>query len=184
MKNPNKVLILDRDGVINEDLWDYVKVPEDFKPIHGSIESIATLYQSGYKITVATNQACIGKGIISDEELKRVHNFMLEIIEEKGGKVDCIAYCPHSPEEKCNCRKPEIGLLTKIENELKINLEGSYFIGDKESDVLAARNFGCIPLLVKTGYGKKTLESPFCPKEEHCFEDLKHAAAYILKNPL
>jgi len=177
----NKIVILDRDGVINEDLWGYVTRPEDFKAIKGSIESIARLSKKGVKIAIATNQACINKKIITSKELNQIHKYMIAMIEKLGGSVDFIAYCPHSPEENCKCRKPETGLLKKISLEMNHNLKCSYFIGDKESDIKAAIAFGCTPLLVKTGYGMKTLDSDICPPKEHCFKNLEKATDYIIK---
>ena len=176
-----KIVILDRDGVINEDLLGYVTKPKDFKPIQGSIESISRLSQNGIKVAIATNQACINKKIITKEDLEIVHKYMMGLVLEANGIIDYIAYCPHAPEEKCPCRKPEIGLLKKIEKKLNLPIKNSFFVGDKESDILAAKKYGCIPLLVKTGYGNKTLKTKSCPPAEHCFKNLKEAVSYILK---
>ena len=176
-------IVLDRDGVINVDLMTYVTKPEDFKPIEGSLEAIALLNQKGYKIAIATNQACIEKEIITDLELAAIHNYMVALLNEVGGEIEYIAYCPHAPESLCKCRKPETGLLLEIESHLGINLKGKYFIGDKESDVLAGRNHGCIPLLIKTGgYGEKVVGTPNSPPAEHCFDSLLDAAKYITNN--
>ena len=173
-------IVLDRDGVINVDLMTYVTKPEDFKPIKGSLEAIALLNQKGYKIAIATNQACIEKEIITDLELAAIHNHMVELLKEVGGEIEYIAYCPHSPESLCKCRKPETGLLLEIETKLGIDLQGKYFIGDKESDILAGRSHGCIPLLIKTGgYGEKVVGTLNSPPAEHCFNSLLDAAKYI-----
>tara|TARA_B100000902_G_scaffold259006_1_gene245223 strand:+ start:2282 stop:2839 length:558 start_codon:yes stop_codon:yes gene_type:complete len=174
------IVILDRDGVINVDLMTYVTRPEDFEPIKGSLEAIAHLNRSGYKIAIATNQACIEKEIITDEELSAVHDHMIDLLKEVGGKIEYIAYCPHAPESLCKCRKPETGLLKEIEMKLGIDLKGKYFIGDKESDVLAGRNHGCTPILIKTGgYGEKVFRSKNSPPDEHCFNNLLEAAEFI-----
>ena len=119
-------IVLDRDGVINVDLMTYVTKPEDFKPIEGSLEAIALLNQKGYKIAIATNQACIEKEIITDLELAAIHNYMVALLDEVGGEIEYIAYCPHAPESLCKCRKPETGLLLEIESHLGINLKGKY----------------------------------------------------------
>ena len=178
----SKFIVLDRDGVINEDLWGYVTKKEDFNPIPGSINAIKQLNDSGYRVFVATNQACINKRIINQEGLDDVHDYMCSLVKEEGGKIDYIAFCPHSPEEKCSCRKPETGLLVEIEQKFNCTLRNSFFIGDKESDVVCAIKHGCIPLLVETGYGQKTLASANCPPKELCFQDLEAAVKFILNN--
>ncbi len=178
-----KIVILDRDGVINVDLMTYVTRPEEFEAIGGSLEAISKLSRNGYKIAIATNQACIEKGIISEDELQRVHDHMTDLLSETGGKVDIIVFCPHAPESKCKCRKPEVGLLEEIERRSNISLKGKFFIGDKESDVLAGKNFGCIPLLIKTGgYGEKVYGTENSPPPENCFNDLREAVNFILQN--
>ena len=177
-----KIVILDRDGVINVDLMAYVTSPEEFEAIEGSLEAMAKLTINGYKIAVATNQACIEKEIISEEELRNVHVHMINLLSDIGGKVNYIAYCPHAPESKCKCRKPEVGLLEEIEQKLNTSLKGKYFIGDKESDITAGRSFGCIPLLIKKGgYGEKVFGTKNSPPDEHCFDNLNNAVNYILK---
>tara|TARA_B100001250_G_scaffold213311_1_gene182952 strand:- start:2634 stop:3188 length:555 start_codon:yes stop_codon:yes gene_type:complete len=177
-----KIVVLDRDGVINVDLMTYVTCPEEFEAIEGSLEAIAVLTTNGYKIAIATNQACIEKEIISEEELRRVHNHMIDLLVEVGGQIDYIAFCPHAPESNCKCRKPEVGLLQEIEEELKISLKGKFFIGDKSSDMEAGRRFGCTPLLIKKGgYGEKVFRTENSPPDEQCFDDLNDAVNYILK---
>ena len=182
MSEPSlKPIILDRDGVINEDLWGYVTKKEEFKPIEGSLLAIKKLADAGYNVVIATNQACISKRIINEEQLQAVHDHMSLLVQETGGKIDYIAFCPHAPEEKCPCRKPETGLLDEIEERLGCSLKNSFFVGDKESDVLCAINYGCIPLLVKTGYGERSLASKHCPPEERCFNNLLDAVDYVLE---
>ena len=176
-----KPIVLDRDGVINEDLWGYVTKKEEFKPIEGSLLAIKKLADAGYNVVIATNQACISKKIINEKQLQAVHDHMSLLVQETGGKIDYIAFCPHAPEEKCPCRKPETGLLDEIEERLGCSLKNSFFVGDKESDVLCAINYGCIPLLVKTGYGERSLASKHCPPEERCFNNLLGAVDYVLE---
>ena len=176
-------LVLDRDGVINIDLMTYVTRPEDFEPIKGSLEAIALLNKYGFKVAIATNQACIEKKIITEDELLKIHDHMKELLKEVGGEIAYIAYCPHQPETKCNCRKPETGLLKDIESFMKVDLEGKYFIGDKDSDILAGRRHGCVPILIKTGgYGEKVYGTDISPPDEHCFNNLLEAAEYIIKS--
>tara|TARA_B110000438_G_scaffold277683_1_gene300539 strand:- start:1773 stop:2327 length:555 start_codon:yes stop_codon:yes gene_type:complete len=177
----NKLVVLDRDGVINVDLMTYVTKPEEFKAIEGSLEAISLLNNSGYKVAIATNQACIERKIISENELGRIHDHMKELLSEVGGEIAFIAYCPHVPESKCGCRKPEVGLLKEIEEKFQTSLEGKFFVGDKESDILAGRNHGCKPLLIKKGgYGEKVYGTDNSPPPEHCFNNLEEAARYIL----
>ena len=177
-----KIVILDRDGVINVDLMTYVTRPEEFEAIEGSLEAMAKLTTNGYKIAIATNQACIEKEIISEEELRSVHEHMIDLLLEVGGQINYIAFCPHAPESNCKCRKPEVGLLQEIEQQLKISLKGKYFIGDKDSDIKAGRNFGCTPLLIKKGgYGEKVFRTENAPPDEQCFDNLNDAVNYILK---
>ena len=177
-----KIVILDRDGVINVDLMTYVTCPEEFEAIEGSLEAVAKLTANGYKVAIATNQACIEKEIISEEELRAIHDHMTDLLLEFGGQINHIAYCPHRPESKCKCRKPEVGLLQEIEQELEVSLKGKYFIGDKDSDIAAGRKFGCIPLLIKKGgYGEKVFGTKSSPPSEQCFDDLNGAVNYILK---
>ena len=177
-----KIVILDRDGVINVDLMTYVTSPEEFEVIEGSLEAMAKLTANDYKIAIATNQACIEKGIISEEELKNIHDHMTGLLSKAGGQINYIAYCPHAPSSNCKCRKPEVGLLQEIEQELNVSLMGKYFVGDKDSDIKAGRNFGCTPLLIKKGgYGEKVFGTENSPPDEQCFDDLNDAVNYILK---
>ena len=180
MSDSLKPIVLDRDGVINEDLWSYVTKIEDFKPIKDSFLAIKKLTDAGFNIVIATNQACISKNIINEEQLQAVHDHMSLLAEKAGGKIDYIAFCPHAPKDKCSCRKPETGLLDEIEERLGCSLKNSFFVGDKESDLLCAINHGCTPLLVKTGYGKESLSSKHCPPEERCFDNLLEAVHYVL----
>ena len=175
-------IILDRDGVINEDLWGYVTRKEEFKPIKGSLEAIEKLTTAGFAVVVATNQACISKKIITAKQLEAVHEHMSSLVQAVGGKIDCIVFCPHEPKDNCSCRKPETGLLVEIEERIGSSLKNSFFIGDKESDLLCATRHGCIPLLVETGYGEKTLTSKHCPPKERCFKDLMDAVSYVLES--
>jgi len=177
-----KIVVLDRDGVINVDLMTYVTRPEEFEAIEGSLEAISRLTTNGYKVAIATNQACIEKEIISEEELNAVHDHMIDLLFELGGQISYIAYCPHAPESMCKCRKPEVGLLQEIEQGLEVSLKGKYFVGDKDSDIAAGKKFGCIPLLIKKGgYGEKVFGTKNSPPSEQCFDDLSGAVNYILK---
>jgi len=153
------LIILDRDGVINQDSDDYIRSVRDWKPIPGSIEAIADLSRAGYRIAIATNQSGLSRGYFTLDDLEEIHTLLRRRVEEHGGTIDGIFYCPHLPEEGCNCRKPATGLLQAIENELQESAQGAPFIGDSLKDLQAARAFGCQPMLVTTGKGSHTLAS-------------------------
>jgi len=153
------LLILDRDGVINQDSDDYIRGVGDWKPIPGSIEAIADLSRAGYRIAIATNQSGLSRGYFTLDDLQDIHALLRRRVEEYGGRIDGIFYCPHLPEEGCGCRKPATGLLQAIEDELQESAQGALFIGDSLKDLQAARAFGCLPVLVTTGKGRRTLAS-------------------------
>ncbi|MEH6580642.1 MAG: D-glycero-beta-D-manno-heptose 1,7-bisphosphate 7-phosphatase [Halioglobus sp.] len=151
------LLILDRDGVINEDSDNYIRKLEDWRPIAGSIEAIAELSRAGFRIAIATNQSGLGRGYFDLDDLESIHSKLCSLVEEHGGKIDGIFYCPHLPDAGCDCRKPRTGLLASIERELGLPAKGAIFIGDSLKDLQAARAFGCKPMLVQSGKGEQTL---------------------------
>jgi D-glycero-D-manno-heptose 1,7-bisphosphate phosphatase len=151
------LVILDRDGVINEDSDDYIKTLDEWIPIPGSIDAIARLSQHGYSVTVATNQSGIGRGIIDLDDLEAMHERLFELVEAAGGKIAGIFYCPHHPDDDCACRKPKSGLITAIEDELGESALGAWMIGDTLRDLEAGESKGCVPVLVRTGKGERTL---------------------------
>lgn len=144
----SKVIFLDRDGVINQDSPFYIKTVDEFIFLPKSVEAIALLHKAGYKIGVATNQSGVARGYYSLADLESIHEKMLQEIRRGGGEIDAIAFCPHLPEEKCGCRKPEPGLLLKLAKRLCVNLKGQYFIGDRISDIEVALQVGAKPLLI------------------------------------
>jgi len=149
-------IILDRDGVINCDSDSYIKNADEWNPIPGSIEAIAKLCTAGFSIAVATNQSGIGRGLFSIRDLEEMHKKMDMLVEKRGGMISGVFYCPHSPDDHCNCRKPKTGMLDEIEKQFGIKLEGVPFVGDSERDLQAATSKGCDPVLVRTGKGAKT----------------------------
>jgi D-glycero-D-manno-heptose 1,7-bisphosphate phosphatase len=153
-----KLIILDRDGVINHDSDDYIKSPEEWVPIPGSLEAIARLHREGYKVLVATNQSGVARGLYDLDMLGRIHNKMIELARDKGGEIDAIFFCPHGPDDGCRCRKPLPGLLEEIADRLKTNLTGVWAVGDSERDITAARAVAAKPALVRTGKGQRTLK--------------------------
>ena len=151
------LIILDRDGVINEDSDNYIKSVEEWIPISGSIEAIALLSNAGFRIAVATNQSGLGRGLFELDDLEAMHEKLCTLVEEAEGHIDGIFYCPHTPDENCSCRKPATGLLDAIEDELGLPVKEAWFVGDAMRDLIAAVDKQCVPVLVKTGKGKKTL---------------------------
>jgi len=150
------LVILDRDGVINFDSPNYIKSPEEWRPLPGSIEAIALLSKAGYKVYIATNQAGLARGLFDLDRLNLMHEKLLGLVNEQGGKVAGIFYCPHHPDEHCHCRKPKIGLLEQISAHARQSLNGVPFVGDSLKDVQAALTMGCKPILVETGNGRST----------------------------
>lgn len=151
-----KVVVLDRDGVINQDSDSYIKSADEWLPVDGSIDAIARLSNSGYKVFIATNQSGIGRKLFDEYALAQIHSKLCSMVEESGGFIDGIFYCPHTPEENCQCRKPGVGLLKQIESEFACSLAGASFVGDSYKDIQAALAFGCAPILVRTGKGAET----------------------------
>ena len=151
-----KLIILDRDGVINYDSDDYIKSPEEWSPIPGSLEAIARLTRAGYRIVVATNQSGVGRGLYDLETLQRINDKMNHAVAAEGGAIEAIFFCPHTPEDHCDCRKPKPGLLRDIAASLQVDLKGVPAIGDSLRDIQAAQAVGARPILVRTGKGEKT----------------------------
>lgn len=152
------LVILDRDGVINEDSPDYIKSPEEWIPIPGSLEAIARLCRAEYRIVIITNQSGIGRGLFTIDTLNRIHTRMLEHIRQKGGEIDAIMICPHTPEDSCDCRKPKPGMFLELAQRLKINLNGVPAVGDSLRDLEAAQAANASPVLVRTGNGLHSQE--------------------------
>ena len=176
------IVVLDRDGVINQDSDDYIKSPDEFIPIEGSIEAIARLCDAGYKVVVATNQSGLARDFFDEDTLSDIHHLLCSMVETAGGILDGIFYCPHHPDDDCACRKPNIGLLEQIENEFACKLEDCYFVGDSLKDIQAARAFNCRPVLVRTGKGLST-ESHLRDTDDDSvpvFDNLALAISFIL----
>ncbi len=181
------LLVLDRDGVINEDSADYIRSLADWRPIPGSIEAIARLSRAGYRVAVATNQSGLGRGYFGLDELEQIHQALCQQVEDAGGALAGIFYCPHRPDAGCDCRKPATGLLRAMAEELGESPTGAWFIGDSLKDLQAARAYGCRPALVLTGKGEGTraaLADPDVALADAAsvpvFDDLAAAADAIL----
>lgn len=143
-----RLVLIDRDGVINRDSDEYIKSVAEWQPLAGSLEALRDLTAAGFRIVVITNQSGIGRGLFSERTLDEIHAAMRAAVEAAGGRIDGIFYCPHVPEAGCSCRKPAPGLLIDAARKFDISLDGVAFIGDKESDAEAAIAVGARPILV------------------------------------
>jgi len=155
----DSIIILDRDGVINIDSADYIKSAEEWMPIPGSILAIARLFQAGFKIYVATNQAGLARQKFSQKDLDAMHRKLIRLVSDAGGRIEQIFYCPHHPEADCACRKPRPGLIEQIRQYHSSPIATISFVGDSVKDIEAAINGNCQPVLVLTGNGQATLET-------------------------
>lgn len=174
-----KLIILDRDGVINHDSDAYIKSLDEWIPIAGSIEAIARLSKAGWTVAVATNQSGIARGYYPLAVLESMHTRLRELVAEQGGEVGLIVQCPHGPDEGCDCRKPKPGMLLQIAEHYRVPLSGIWFVGDSGSDLETARAVDCQPVLVKTGKGQRTLAKAL-PAGTLVFDDLAAVAAQLL----
>ncbi|MGH8441082.1 MAG: D-glycero-beta-D-manno-heptose 1,7-bisphosphate 7-phosphatase [Pseudomonas sp.] len=174
-----KLLILDRDGVINQDSDAYIKSLDEWIPIPGSIEAIAQLSKAGWTVAVATNQSGIARGYYDLATLEAMHARLRMLVAEQGGEVGLIVYCPHGPDEGCDCRKPKPGMLRTIAVHYQVDLAGLWFVGDSKGDLEAALTVDAQPILVKTGKGEKTL-SKGIPEGTLIFDDLAAIARELI----
>ena len=178
----NKIVILDRDGVINADSIQYIRAAQDWVPLAGSIAGIARLSASGWKVVVATNQSGIARGFLSESELQRIHEKMCAAVRAAGGEIAAIAYCPHHPQDACNCRKPATGMLEDLERQLERTLLGAPLVGDSLSDMHAAQHYGCTPILVRTGKGHDAEPAARAAGVHHVFDNLEEVAAWLVRH--
>ncbi len=175
-----KLVILDRDGVINFDSDQYIKSPDEWRPIPGSLEAIARLNQSGWRVVVATNQSGVGRGLFVMDTLNAIHDKLHKSLAQVGGRVDAIFFCPHTNADHCECRKPKPGLFREIAARLNADLTDVPAIGDSLRDLQAAAAVGARPILVKTGKGIKTAADPALPPGTPVFADLAAAVGHLL----
>jgi D-glycero-D-manno-heptose 1,7-bisphosphate phosphatase len=176
-----KLVILDRDGVINYDSDVYIKNPNEWKPIPGSLEAIVKLNQAGYRVVLATNQSGIGRGLFEMATLNAIHDRLLRALAQLGGRIDAIFFCPHAQEDGCACRKPKPGLFEEIRLRLNIGLEGVPSVGDALRDLQAAAAVGAQPMLVLTGKGRRTAREGGLPPGTQTYPDLAAAARAIIR---
>lgn len=188
LKNKQKVIFLDRDGVINKEV-DLLYKPEQFKLISGVEEAIKQLNNSDYLVVIATNQPVVARGLCTEEDIREIHKKLETLLGRQGAYIDRIYYCPHHPDKgypeenkkykiKCNCRKPEIDMLLQAEKDLNISKKDSFMIGDTTTDIQTGKNYGIRTILVKTGY--KGLDKKFSVKPDYIFQDLKEAVDFLL----
>jgi D-glycero-D-manno-heptose 1,7-bisphosphate phosphatase len=175
MMPSTKLIILDRDGVINKDSDLYIKSPDEWVPLPGSLEAIARLNQWGYRVVVCTNQSGIGRGLFGMDTLNAIHEKMIKAAAHAGGTIDAIFYCPHTNADKCHCRKPKPGMLEEIASRYNVPLTGVPVVGDSLRDLQAALAVGAQPMLVLTGKGQKTRLDPALPPDMPVFADLAEA---------
>jgi D-glycero-D-manno-heptose 1,7-bisphosphate phosphatase len=152
----NGLIILDRDGVINEDSDAFIKSVDECVPIPGSIEAIVSLSKAGYEVVVATNQSGVARGLIDEYTLAGIHQYLSDLVEDAGGLISAFFYCPHGPEDGCVCRKPEPGMIDRIAAEFHLPVTNAPLIGDSLRDLQTAQAAGCKPVLVLTGKGTAT----------------------------
>ncbi len=176
-----KLIILDRDGVINQDSDDYIKSVDEFIPLPGSLEAIARLNQAGYRVTIATNQSGIARGYYDIATLNAMHDKLRRLLSNLGAGIDMIAFCPHGPGDKCHCRKPEAGMYRDIAERFEISLQGVPIIGDSLRDLIAANEVGAKPILVRTGKGMRTLEKGEGLEGIAVYDDLAAAVSALLE---
>ncbi len=178
-----KLIILDRDGVINHDRDDFVKTPDESQPIAGSMDAIAFLTQAGYTLAVATNQSGIGRKYFTMQTLNEMHSKMHRLVHQAGGEISGIWYCPHLAEHQCDCRKPKSGMIWDILQRFNANASDTWLVGDSLRDLQAIANVGGKPVLVRTGKGMKTLEKDAdkLPVNTLIFDDLLAFSQFVMQ---
>jgi len=176
---PMKLIILDRDGVINVDSDQFIKSPEEWKPIPGALEAIARLNQWGWRVVVASNQSGVGRGLFGMDTLNAINDKMVRSLAQVGGRLDAIFFCPHAADSTCDCRKPKPGMLLQIGERFNVDLAGVPVVGDSLRDLQAAVAAGAKPYLVLTGKGEITRASPDLPAGTLIYPDLDAVAVEL-----
>jgi len=174
-----KLIVLDRDGVINFDSDRFIKTPEEWRPIPGSLEAIASLNQRGYRVVVATNQSGIGRGLLDIAAFNAINEKMTRQLGQVGGRIDAIFFCPHAADANCECRKPKSGMLREIARRFSIDFKSVPAVGDSLRDLQAAQEVGAQPILVTTGKGKLTFKQGGLPEATQVYDDLAAFARAI-----
>jgi D-glycero-D-manno-heptose 1,7-bisphosphate phosphatase len=175
-----KLIILDRDGVINYDSDEFIKSPDEWRPIPGSLEAIARLNHAGFRVVVATNQSGLGRGLFDMATLIAINDKMHKALAQVGGRIDAVFYCPHAADSACDCRKPKPGMFTEIGHRFGVELTGVPCVGDSVRDLQAAAAIEAQPILVLSGKGEKTLRDGVFPSNTIIFPDLAFAVTALL----
>ncbi len=175
-----RLVILDRDGVINQDSANFIKNTNEWIPIPGSLEAIALLNQSGYRVALATNQSGVARGLFDIKTLNTIHDKMHHALAKVGGRIDALFYCPHSAEDNCDCRKPKSKMIKDIGRRFSVDLNNVVGVGDALRDLQAFSNAGCLPILVRTGKGEETIASGGLPDNTLIFDDLAAVVQHII----
>ncbi|MBL8496592.1 D-glycero-beta-D-manno-heptose 1,7-bisphosphate 7-phosphatase [Nitrosomonas sp. JL21] len=170
-----KLIILDQAGVINQSSDTFIKTPEEWKPIPGSLEAIGRLTHAGYRVVIATNQSGIGRGLLDMATYNTINDKMYKAVNQMGGRIDAIFFCPHTSADQCTCRKPAIGMFDEIVQRYGVTLKTVPIVGDSLKDLQAAAAVGAIPILVLTGNGQTTHAHPDIPANTQVFENLAAA---------
>jgi len=176
-----KLVVLDRDGVLNYDSDGFIKSPAEWRPIDGSLDAIALLNRHGFTVAVASNQSGLARQLFDRRALDAIHRKMRRAVQKTGGRIDRIVCCPHHPDDGCDCRKPAPGLLRRLARHYRMSLEGVPAVGDAERDLAAAAAVGARPILVLTGKGRATRDA-LARRGEHVetYADLRAAAAALV----
>lgn len=177
-----KVVFLDRDGVISKDSPDHIKSWEEFHFLPRAKDAIKLLTENGFNVIVITNQSVIARGMTSVTELESMHSNMVKEIEEKGGKILDIYYCPHHPDDGCNCRKPAPGMLLKAIKDHNIDPKKSFMVGDRMMDVKVGKKVGARSIIIPSKLGKKEMKEEKKIKPDYIAEDLYDASKWMIEN--
>ncbi len=175
-----KLIILDRDGVINLDSDQFIKSPAEWQPIPGSLEGIARLNQAGYRVAVATNQSGVGRGLFDMTTLNAIHDKMHKAAALVGARIDSVFFCPHTSDAHCACRKPKSGMFEEIAARYNVSLKNVPAVGDSLRDLQAGAALGVKPYLVLTGKGAKTQAAGGLPDDTQIFTNLASVVASLL----
>jgi D-glycero-D-manno-heptose 1,7-bisphosphate phosphatase len=175
-----KLIVLDRDGVINYDSDQFIKSPDEWRPIPGSLEAISRLNHAGFRVVVATNQSGLGRGLFDMATLIAINDKMHKALAHLGGRIDALFYCPHTADSACECRKPKPGMFTEIGNRFGVDMTGVPCVGDSVRDLQAAAAIEAQPILVLSGKGEKTLRDGVFPANTIIFPDLAFVATALL----
>ena len=175
-----KLVILDRDGVVNQDSANFIKNPNEWIAIPNSLEAIALLNQSGFRVALATNQSGIARGLFDMATLNAINDKMHRALAQLGGRIDAMFYCPHAADDNCTCRKPKTGMIKDISRRFSVDLSEVYAVGDSLRDLQAFHDAGCKPILVRSGKGEETLAHGDLPPNTLIFADLNEAVQHII----